>query len=290
MSARACEVCGGGEFRHLSSRNGHQFFRCRSCQLIRIDPQPTDETLARIYGKKYYEAWGVQSGQEKVQELKKGTFRKHVMSKVQLQQGARVLDCGAAFGALMEAAKEKGLEPYGIELAAEAAAEIRRRFGPDRIFSGPFEQAAFPGIETSAFDGVFMCDFIEHVRDPLTVLEKASSLLRPGGCLILTTPDGESLSCKLMGSAWLHFKVEHLFYFSRRNMARLLRRLGFNITYSGRAWKVLDLEYIQNQFRTYPRAVVTPMINLLAQCAGSRLRRFPLSFSFGEMIVVGKKP
>jgi 2-polyprenyl-3-methyl-5-hydroxy-6-metoxy-1,4-benzoquinol methylase len=286
---RVCEVCGGTDFHPLLAKDAHEFFRCRDCGLIRSDPQPTDAVLAGIYGSKYYDAWGVKSDADQVWRLKQGTFRRHVLSAVNLKKGARVLDCGAAFGAFMGVAKEMGLEPYGIELAAEAAAEIARRFGPDRIFSGPFEQAKFPGLGEGAFDGVFMCDFIEHVRDPQAVLRKAATQLKPGGCLVLTTPNGGSLSCRLMRGGWPHFKVEHLFYFNPSNLAALLARVGVTVTHSQRARKVLDLNYICHQFNTYPRFLVTPTLNLLARMAGARLRTKPMSFSFGEMIIVGTK-
>src|ERR1043165_2608602 len=104
MSSPGCEVCDSANFRHLFGKDEHDFFHCRSCQLIRIQPQPTDETLGNIYGGKYYNAWGVQHDAERVLTLKKATFHRHVFSTVTLPAGARVLDCGAAFGTLMTAA------------------------------------------------------------------------------------------------------------------------------------------------------------------------------------------
>ena len=288
MTARPCEACGSVEFRSLYSKEAHDFHRCRSCALIRIDPQPTDAVLASIYGTKYYDAWGVQSGADRVFALKKATFRQHVFSELPLAKGARILDCGAAFGALMEVARELGCEPYGIELAEEAAAGIATKFGADRVYSGPFEQAHFAGLGDGAFDAVFMCDFIEHVRDPRSVLEKAASLLRPGGHLVVTTPNGSSLSSRFMGGSWPHSKVEHLYFFDPHNLGLLLDRVGLTVERSRVAKKVLDLEYLRHQFNTYPRAVVTPVMNLVARCAGSAAKS-PLSFSFGEMLLVARK-
>ena len=286
---RRCEACGGTDFRHLFAKDQHEFFRCRGCRLIRSDPQPTDAVLANIYGRKYYDAWGVQTDADRVLQLKQSTFRKHVLGAVRLEKGARVLDCGAAFGALMLVARDLGLEPYGIELAEDAAAEIRARFGMNRVFSGPFERATFRELDIGSFDAVFMCDFIEHVRDPLAVFRKTAQLLRPGGQLVITTPDGDSWSCRAMGRAWPHYKVEHLFFFSRRNIARLLQETGLIVTHSARAKKVLNLEYIRHQFNTYPRAFVTPVVNCLSRAVGERLRNRPTSFSLGEMIVVAAK-
>jgi 2-polyprenyl-3-methyl-5-hydroxy-6-metoxy-1,4-benzoquinol methylase len=289
MTKRLCETCGGAEFRHLFTRNAQGFFRCRSCRLVRIDPQPTDEVLAAIYSGKYFDAWGVQTDAAQVHQLKKDSFRKNVLGAVALRPGARVLDCGAAFGALMEVAAEAGLEPYGIELVGEAAAAIARRFGSDHVFSGAVEEASFPCLGEKGFDGVFMCDFIEHVRDPLAVLKKASNLLRSGGCLVITTPDGGSPSCRIMGASWPHYNVEHLFCFDRRNITMLLRTAGFTVTHSGSARKVVTLEYVCHHLNARPRPWVTSAINLLARSAGSRLRTLPLSFSLGQMLVVGVK-
>jgi SAM-dependent methyltransferase len=199
-----------------------------------------------------------------------------------------VLDCGAAFGALMDVAAEAGFEAYGIELVADAADAIARRFGPERVFSGQFEQAAFPCVGDNGFDCVFMCDFIEHVRDPQAVLRRASSLLKPGGWIVLTTPDTDSLSCRLMGAGWPLYDVEHLYCFNRRNLGLLLKRAGLTATGSGCARKVVDLAYIRDQLNARPRPLVTPAINLVARCAGC-LRNRQVSFSLGQMIVVGTK-
>src|SRR5258708_1295915 len=129
MTNHPCEACSGISFVKLFSKHAHDFYRCQSCGLIRLDPQPTDETLTNIYGGHYYHAWGVETGADRVYELKKKTFRRHVFKYVDLPAGALILDCGAAFGALMSAGEEKGWNPYGIEFAHEAAEQIAARFG-----------------------------------------------------------------------------------------------------------------------------------------------------------------
>ena|ERR1035441_1956992 len=63
MKHRLCEVRGGGSFRRLFAKEKHGFFRCRSCQMITVNPPPTSEVLGGIYGTRHYHAWGVQTGQ-----------------------------------------------------------------------------------------------------------------------------------------------------------------------------------------------------------------------------------
>lgn len=282
MTGRPCEVCGGGDFRELFVRNDHHFCRCRSCRLVRIDPQPTDEVLAEVYSNQYFKAWG---GEATSTGLKTETFRRHLLPAAQLAAGARVLDCGAAFGALMEEALAAGLEPYGVELVADAAATIARRFGSERVFAGPFEQATF----AQPFDAVFMCDFIEHVRDPVGVLKKAHSLLRAGGQLVITTPDTGTPSGRCLGRLWPHYNVEHLFCFDRQNLHRLLTATGFAGVRSTAAQKMVTLEYLGHHLNARPRPWVTAVFNSVARLAGPRLRQWPMSFTLGQMLVVASR-
>jgi hypothetical protein len=68
---------------------------------------------------------------------------------------------------------------------------------------------------------------IEHLRDPRAAAANIASALRRGGVLYLTTPNYGSLSRLLLAGKWRVISVpEHLFYFSRRSLAPLLRSVG----------------------------------------------------------------
>jgi 2-polyprenyl-3-methyl-5-hydroxy-6-metoxy-1,4-benzoquinol methylase len=262
---------------------------------MQINPQPSDKTLAAIYGDHYYDAWGVNGkSRDEVLRLKAATFKRFILRD--MPAGAKLLDCGAAFGTLMEGAKEMGLEPYGIELAPEAAANIATQFGKERVFNGLFENAVFPMVAAiGGFDVVCMCDFIEHVRKPQIVLDKAFELLRPGGILVITTPDSKSLSARFMKGKWLHQKTEHIVLFSRKTLSRLLTEIGFTVTSVGRAKKVLDLQYLYHQLNTYPHPLITPLFNIwfkfidLLGGFGRKMKAKPSAYSFGEMHLIAKK-
>src|SRR5581483_10585275 len=132
--SRPCEVCGSCAFAFRFEKAQHRFVRCDRCGLERIDPQPTDETLAAIYGKHYYDAWGLHRDEELVRQLKRGTFGFVLANLHAPRAGARLLDCGAATGFLLEVAKERGWEPYGVELSDFGAEAIAKKFGANRIF------------------------------------------------------------------------------------------------------------------------------------------------------------
>jgi len=187
----------------------HQFVRCGECGLERISPQPSNETLSKIYGAHYYDAWGLHDNEQTVASLKKRTFE-YVLGKLggQVPRGTRLLDCGAATGFLLEVAQGLGYERYALELSEFGAKEIGRKFGEDRVFCGELPDAHWKGVDT--FDVVTMCDYIEHVRDPRETLRLARNLLKPGGSIAITTPDAGSPSRRVLGSGWTLIAAERL--------------------------------------------------------------------------------
>ena len=103
-----------------------------------------------------------------------------------LPEGARVLDVGCGLTDLPGRISEY----VGCDRNAEVLASQRERW-PERDF---FEWdivrgAAPPELEARApFEGILLLAVLEHVADPAAVLARVSSLLSPGGCLIVTTP------------------------------------------------------------------------------------------------------
>lgn len=263
----------------------HHFTRCAECGLERISPQPSNETLAKIYGAHYYDAWGLHDNEDTVAKLKKRTFR-YVLDKLgAVPPAAKLLDCGAATGFLLEVANEMGYAPYGLELSEFGAAEIGRKFGDDHVFCGELQNAKFAGVD--AFDVVTMCDYIEHVRDPRQTLELARKLLRPGGTLAITTPDAGSPSHRMLRTGWTHYKIEHLFYFNKRNLEMLLVDLGFSSVSFYPLWKSLTLDYIGHQFEVYPHPALTPLARVLKHLP-EKVRTLPLPFTTGELLAVAR--
>jgi 2-polyprenyl-3-methyl-5-hydroxy-6-metoxy-1,4-benzoquinol methylase len=288
-AARRCEICGGDAFAPRFAKHGHAYVRCRTCGLERIDPQPSDAELAEIYGQTYYDAWGLQADEQHAAVLKRETFRRVIAAAGRLPPRAKVLDCGAATGFLMQVAAEASYEPYGVELSSYGARAIAQRFGADRVFEGHLEQAQFPHLQPRpSFAAAFMCDYLEHVRDPRAVLRRAAALLEPDAPLVISTPRSGSLTHRLMGRGWTHYKTEHLYYFTPSNLQALLAETGFDRIRQGAAWKTMTLEYARHQFAAYHHPVLTPLARLVQWLpAAARHRR--LAIVLGEMLVVARR-
>ncbi len=106
----------------------------------------------------------------------------------QFAAGRRVLDgaCGMAYGSAMLAAAGAS-EVVGVDLDAEviakvsAAAAAQTRFEVADLRKLPFGD--------DEFDLVVSFETIEHVPDPETVLDELARVLRPGGLLLVSTPN-----------------------------------------------------------------------------------------------------
>ena len=103
-------------------------------------------------------------------------------------EGAAWLDLGCAFGFLVDQARRAGFRAVGADVSCYALGESRRCHLDQRLDVVAALGESLP-FAARSFDIVTAFDILEHVPDPRRVLEEAVSLLRPGGLLVVTTPD-----------------------------------------------------------------------------------------------------
>jgi 2-polyprenyl-6-hydroxyphenyl methylase/3-demethylubiquinone-9 3-methyltransferase len=105
-----------------------------------------------------------------------------------LSPGARILDVAAAQGNFSLALAELGFDVTWNDLRAELADYVRLKHerGKIEFAAGNAFELAFPAL----FDAVLITEIIEHVAHPDDFLVKAAALVRPGGYIVMTTPNG----------------------------------------------------------------------------------------------------
>jgi SAM-dependent methyltransferase len=139
--------------------------------------------------------------------------------------GRRLLDVGCGNGLFLELAHDRGFDPYGVDLAADAVRAARRRPGGRHAYHGtPLD---VPEIAGGGFDVVTMWSVLAHLAEPVRELRELRSLLRPDGVLLLLTVNAGSLKLKRDLAGWGGFTPNHLVFSSAQTLPRLLGEAGF---------------------------------------------------------------
>jgi SAM-dependent methyltransferase len=107
-----------------------------------------------------------------------------------LPGGARILDAPCGGGALAAALAEKGFAATGADMDTEAA----ERLGP--AFAQVNLNEPLPWAEQS-FHAVFSTEGIEHLENHFSFLRETCRILKPGGILLLTTPNLTALRSRV---------------------------------------------------------------------------------------------
>jgi SAM-dependent methyltransferase len=138
----------------------------------------------------------------------------------------RVLEIGSGFGYLTYALSRAGYEARGIDLSEQAVASARSRFG-DLYEVGDF--GSYRGRSNfEGWDALVCTQLLEHIADVHAFVSSALQLLRPGGGLIISTPNKSFYPSTLVWGTDL--PPVHLWWFSERSIVEIATRHGCEVS------------------------------------------------------------
>lgn len=214
--------------------------RCTTagCGLGWVDPKPLADQIGKLYEGYYTHQAGGEGGQRYVTTGIK-RFAKRALATVFFWKSAayrtdyfhlegmnpgRLLEIGCGNGDFLRAAAAAGWDALGIDFDAEAVEAARHHPGV-RASVGDLFQHAFPD---ASFDAIVMNNLIEHVPDPLAEIRECRRLLRPGGRLVVITPNMDSMGHAVFGPDWRGLEPpRHLHLFSVPTLRRAARTAGY---------------------------------------------------------------
>ena len=230
--------------------------------------------------------WG---GEPKnIVNMKKKCFV-HILKKIlNYVDKGNILDVGAATGFLLEVAKEKGFDPYGIEISQYASSIAKKKFGEDRIYNGILKTSNF---QNNFFDLISMCDVIEHVKNPIEDLKIINKLLKQTSekttYLLITTPNTDSFTSKLFKDKWHRYEFQHLTYFNLKSMKVLAQKTGFEIIEQYPTIKVINLNYLYPIAKKYNQFLISNLVSILNSLP--MINKIDIPILMGESTYILKK-
>jgi 2-polyprenyl-3-methyl-5-hydroxy-6-metoxy-1,4-benzoquinol methylase len=222
------------------------FRKCpnKNCGLIWLDPAPLETELWKAYTSYHTHTRDHSNRAEKLTLsfanrlaralffpvwIGNGLWAEADNIKFMTLKGApvgRLLDVGCGGGRFMKRMKRLGWEVEGIDFDANATNRIASRYGM-KTYTGDLVENRLPD---RSFDAITLSHVIKHLADPERTLRECLRLLKPGGRLIVVTPNAESVGARLFGPHWRGWEPpRHLRLFSIKTLAALLRKAGFDL-------------------------------------------------------------
>jgi 2-polyprenyl-3-methyl-5-hydroxy-6-metoxy-1,4-benzoquinol methylase len=286
-----CSVCESSvdpEGDAVWTKDGLEILRCASCGLFFRADLPSPEELPRLYDRTYFKAEDRSQGGEGYAdyvgdaELHRLNARRRLSLLEKITPPGELLDVGCAAGFFLDEARRRGWQGTGIELSAEMAEWASATLGLDPVIQGSF--ICHPWDE-GTFDCVTMWDYIEHTIDPLSELQLARRLLRPGGVLALSTGDAGSLVARLTGRRWhLLTPRHHNYFFTRGSLLHGLERAGFSVLAARHLGARYSVRYLAHKLRTL--VDLRPLRSLERRLSGSRVGTVALPVNLGDIVTV----
>ncbi len=208
------------------SISGDHFYinRCLGCRAVFLSPRPTKEQIEQAYDGSYYGR-----GQTKFTGfIEKAidylcSIRARRVNRY-ITPPAKILDIGCGNGRFLNFLIKQGFEGWGIELPGKAVQRASQIPGlqlkAGQLTTGDFSE--------NFFDGICMWHVFEHLAEPKKTLQIVRQILKPGGYLMMSLPNIDSLQSRLFRGKWLHLDPpKHLFFLGAWDLISAMKQFGF---------------------------------------------------------------
>jgi 2-polyprenyl-3-methyl-5-hydroxy-6-metoxy-1,4-benzoquinol methylase len=217
-----CPVCRASEAAPFYRKNGYAIVECTACHMRFVSPTPTPKEITAHYQKAEYFAGDSEQGYLNYADMHKALlphFQRRIrVLESHLPQRGTLLDFGCAAGFFLQIAQQRNWHISGVELS-QAMAQSAEQLLHVPIYT------ALEGVPDRDFDAITLWEVIEHLPDPIGTLRQLIDRLKPGGVLMLSTPNNGHWQAIRAKEEWIGYRPpSHLQYFTRLTLRETLRR------------------------------------------------------------------
>jgi 2-polyprenyl-3-methyl-5-hydroxy-6-metoxy-1,4-benzoquinol methylase len=298
-----CTICGcPGKLLHhrladvlFDSQGEWDLSQCSnaSCGLTWLNPMPLEEDISEAY-RNYYTHGDLNRARSaasrllfSVLGLEKARRRAELYYLDESSPGS-VLEVGFGDGSRLKQLASLGWSVEGQEVDPIAVHKLRDQ--GFKVHEGRLQDLALP---EGKYDAVVANHVIEHVHSPLEVMNDCRRLTKPGGLVIMLTPNSKSYGHRVFGRHWLGLDPpRHLHLFSLPSLGLLAANAGFtdyrvftNPALSAIPFQASIAMSRQGRFRFGQKASLVDQLSVAGHITASRFLQL-LNSRWGEEIVI----
>jgi SAM-dependent methyltransferase len=263
--------------RRLPDRIHYRMVRCNTCGLVRSDPVASDELLAKLYESSSFDY------DQEVQSLQATYGRALGWLQARSDRYETLLEIGCGNGFFLQQALRQGWrEARGVEPSEDAVAkappELDGAIVQDMMRSGLFAP--------ESFDAVCLFQVLDHISDPLELLNECAAVLRPGGHILALNHNVTAWSARLLGERSPIVDIEHTYLYSPVTMRSLFAKASFVDARVRSVRNTYSLAYLA-QLVPLPASIKS---RLLSSMRSSVVGRIQVTVPLGNLCLIARKP
>jgi len=245
-----CPACQKNDADLKFQKYAMKFVECKNCRTLYTNPRPTVNILENFYkDSQNYSFWNKHIFPASEKARREKIFVPRVDKTIELCKKYKVkndtlLEIGAAFGTFCVEIKARNYfkRIVAVEPTPNLAKTCREK-GLE-VIEDVVENIAFSKEEV--FNVIVNFEVIEHIFSPVDFIENVKRILKKGGLLITTCPNGQGFDFKTLKEKCNSIDHEHLNYFNPSSLELLLNNSGFEVLESSTPGK-LDAELVRRK-------------------------------------------
>jgi 2-polyprenyl-3-methyl-5-hydroxy-6-metoxy-1,4-benzoquinol methylase len=223
-----CECCGNADPEQFSEQFKKEFkgkqFIVLSCNKCSFNFLPWHYRKDIVYTDYKDEAV--------LEQIRKGNdwlkVQRHLLRFKLIRKYKRsgdLFDLGVGWGHFLLAGQQLGYTVYGIEISKNPYIYSKEDLGL------PVDHIDFFDMQhpSGSFDIITLWDVLEHIDKANPFVEKCADLLRKDGYIVIQVPQIDSFIAKWQKEKWNMMSLDHVNYFSRKTITKMLENNGFEV-------------------------------------------------------------
>lgn len=255
----ACSLCNSHKTSFfLKNFKGKDFWKCKNCEFVFNYPATIPE-----YEK---DSWtnatdpdGNKRDLTKDREFKLKNWYGDIVKFIEKLEHGKILDYGCGLGYLLSAIPDSWVK-YGFDISKFSQNFIKNNFSEINLINDlDIEQDYSKQLFHQKFDVVICYHVIEHIVSPKLFLQNLTQLVKPGGYLIVGTPNVDSFAAKrFKGNFRLLGDDGHVSMFTPKSLKKLIVENNFSIVKEEYPFFNTDYFNLKNILRMINPSKISP--------------------------------